>query len=48
MNHLLASCFAKIKREYDDDKQVINKAVPYPNNFIENNVIVKQSKSRSK
>jgi len=36
MNHLLSSCFAKIKREYDDDKQIKNKAVPYPNSFIVN------------
>lgn len=36
MNHLLASCLAKIKREYDEDKQIKNKAVPYPNDFIVN------------
>jgi len=36
MNHLLASCFAKIKREYESDKKVKNKAVPYPNRFIVN------------
>jgi D-sedoheptulose 7-phosphate isomerase len=36
MNHLLASCFAKIKRGNEKDKQIKNKAVPYPNAFITN------------
>jgi len=36
MNHLLASCFIRIKREYEGNKQVKNKAIPYPNAFIAN------------
>lgn len=31
LNHLLASCFAKIKRSKEQGKIVKNKAVPYPN-----------------
>jgi len=34
LNHLLASCFAKIKRDSEINKQVKNKAVPFPNHFI--------------
>jgi D-sedoheptulose 7-phosphate isomerase len=42
LNHVLASCFAKIKRDIDKDKKVKNKAVPYPNHFIANGLTVKQ------
>jgi D-sedoheptulose 7-phosphate isomerase len=34
LNHLLASCFAKIKRESDTTKPAKNKAIPYPNQFV--------------
>ena len=34
LNHLLASCFAKIKREFDGNLPIKNKAVPYPNHFL--------------
>ncbi|HEX8931616.1 MAG TPA: SIS domain-containing protein [Patescibacteria group bacterium] len=34
LNHLLASCFTKIKRTNEVGKNIKNKAVPYPNNFI--------------
>ena len=37
LNHLLASCFAKVKREYESGKTAKNKAVPYPNGFIASN-----------
>jgi len=37
LNHLLASCFAKIKREYDANTKIKNKATPYPNHFIAQN-----------
>jgi D-sedoheptulose 7-phosphate isomerase len=40
LNHLLASCFAKIKREYEVNKPAKNKAVPYPNNFIASEVSI--------
>lgn len=29
LNHLIASCFAKIKREYESGKKIKNKATPY-------------------
>lgn len=35
LNHLLASCFAKIKREYISEKKIKNKATPYPNKVTE-------------
>jgi D-sedoheptulose 7-phosphate isomerase len=34
LNHIITSCFAKIKREYEVGKKIKNKAVPYPNHFI--------------
>lgn len=48
LNHVLASCFAKIKREVDSDKKVKNKAVPYPNHFITNVSNVKPIKKQQK
>jgi D-sedoheptulose 7-phosphate isomerase len=48
LNHLLASCFAKIKRDYESDKPAKNKAVPYPNDFIVENVTVKKIKKPMK
>ncbi|HVA96945.1 MAG TPA: SIS domain-containing protein [Candidatus Acidoferrales bacterium] len=48
LNHLLASCFAKIKREYEIDKPAKNKAVPYPNNFLVEDVKIKDTKKQDK
>jgi len=42
MNHLLASCFVKIKRDYDTDKQIKNRAIPYPNYFLKNDAKVRK------
>ncbi|MBI5122577.1 SIS domain-containing protein [Candidatus Roizmanbacteria bacterium] len=35
LNHILASCFAKIKRAHETGEKIKNKAVPYPNSFIQ-------------
>lgn len=48
LNHVLASCFAKIKREIDTDKKVRNKAIPYPNHFIAKATTVRQTKKQPK
>lgn len=48
MNHLLASCLAKIKREHEGGREVKNKAVPYPNGFIVNDVRVVPSRKQLK
>lgn len=48
LNHLLASCFAKIKREQDKKGVVKNKAVPYPNHFIAKASVLKQPKKTTK
>jgi D-sedoheptulose 7-phosphate isomerase len=46
LNHLLASCLAKIKREYDNNRKIKNKATPYPNNFIAEDVKMVKNKKR--
>jgi len=47
LNHILASCLAKFKREYDTRK-IKNKATPYPNHFISDTVKqVKDKKQKS-
>ena len=48
LNHLLASSFTKIKREYDSNTKIKNKATPYPNNFIGNEITAKRIKKESK